>query len=50
MTRRPTTPWDEEIPFDPPQHKGETIMIDAVYVKGKIDSLAADRDLSRFVL
>jgi ATP-dependent HslUV protease ATP-binding subunit HslU len=40
----------EEISFDAPQHKGETIKIDAAYVKGKIDSLAADRDLSRFVL
>jgi len=40
----------EEISFDAPKHKGETIKIDAAYVKGKIDSLAADRDLSRFVL
>ena len=40
----------EEISFDAPDHKGTTINIDAAYVKGKIDSLAADRDLSRFVL
>jgi ATP-dependent HslUV protease ATP-binding subunit HslU len=40
----------EEISFDAPEHKGTSIKIDAAYVKGKIDSLAADRDLSRFVL
>ena len=40
----------EEISFDAPDHQGEVIKIDAGYVKGKIDSLAADRDLSRFVL
>jgi ATP-dependent HslUV protease ATP-binding subunit HslU len=40
----------EEISFDAPEKQGESIKIDAAYVKGKIDSLAADRDLSRFVL
>jgi ATP-dependent HslUV protease ATP-binding subunit HslU len=40
----------EEISFDAPDRHGHTIDIDAAYVRGKIDSLAADSDLSKFVL
>ncbi len=40
----------EEISFEAPDKKGETIAIDAAYVHGKIDKMAGDADLSRFVL
>ena len=40
----------EDISFDAPDKSGQTIRIDAAYVAGRIDSLAADTDLSRFVL
>jgi ATP-dependent HslUV protease ATP-binding subunit HslU len=40
----------EDISFDAPDKSGQTIRIDAAYVGGRIDSLAADTDLSRFVL
>ncbi len=40
----------EEISFDAPEHQGETIRIDAAYVNDKVGKMAADADLSRFVL
>jgi ATP-dependent HslUV protease ATP-binding subunit HslU len=40
----------EDISFDAPDKSGQTIRIDAAYVGARIDSLAADTDLSRFVL
>ena len=40
----------EEISFDAPDKFGQTIEIDRAYVAEKIGKMAADRDLSRFVL
>jgi ATP-dependent HslUV protease ATP-binding subunit HslU len=40
----------EEISFDAPQKRGETVTVDAAYVHGKVDKLAGDADLSKFVL
>jgi len=40
----------EDISFDAPDKAGETIKIDAAYVQERIGKMAADTDLSRFVL
>jgi ATP-dependent HslUV protease ATP-binding subunit HslU len=40
----------EDISFEAPDKAGETIRIDAAYVKERIGKMAADTDLSRFVL
>jgi len=40
----------EDISFDAPDKDGETIRIDAAYVNDRIGKMAADTDLSRFVL
>jgi ATP-dependent HslUV protease ATP-binding subunit HslU len=40
----------EEISFGAPDRPGQTIRIDAAYVQDKIGKMAADADLSRFVL
>ncbi|MDR0677828.1 MAG: ATP-dependent protease ATPase subunit HslU [Holosporaceae bacterium] len=40
----------EEISFSADQKTGESIIIDAEYVNDKVGSLAAHRDLSRFIL
>jgi ATP-dependent HslUV protease ATP-binding subunit HslU len=40
----------EDISFDAPEQTGETIRIDAAYVADKVGKMAADADLSRFVL
>jgi ATP-dependent HslUV protease ATP-binding subunit HslU len=40
----------EEISFSADQKFGESVMIDAQYVEDKVGSLAAHRDLSRFIL
>jgi len=40
----------EDISFDAPDKAGETIRIDAAYVQERIGKMAADTDLSRFVL
>jgi ATP-dependent HslUV protease ATP-binding subunit HslU len=40
----------EDISFDAPEKQGETIVIDATYVNDRIGKMAADADLSRFVL
>lgn len=40
----------EEISFDAPDKSGETLTIDAGYVDGKLADLAADEDLSRYIL
>ena len=38
------------ISFEAPDRSGETIMLDAAYVNEHLDSLAADEDLSRYIL
>jgi ATP-dependent HslUV protease ATP-binding subunit HslU len=40
----------EEIAYDAPDKSGTTITIDAAYVNGKLEKLAADEDLSRYIL
>ncbi len=40
----------EDISFDAPEKGGESIRIDAAYVHDRVGKMAADADLSRFVL
>jgi ATP-dependent HslUV protease ATP-binding subunit HslU len=40
----------EEIAFDAPDRSGTTLTIDVAYVNGKLDALASDEDLSRYIL
>jgi ATP-dependent HslUV protease ATP-binding subunit HslU len=40
----------EDISFDAPEKKGEVIKVDRAYVDQRIGKMAADADLSRFVL
>ncbi len=40
----------EEISFDAPERKGERIVIDAVFVSERIGEVAADEDLSSYIL
>ncbi|MBT1065866.1 HslU--HslV peptidase ATPase subunit [Bowmanella sp. Y26] len=40
----------EEISFSASEKQGEKLLIDADYVKGHLDSLVEDEDLSRFIL
>ncbi|MFN3584786.1 ATP-dependent protease ATPase subunit HslU [Phenylobacterium sp.] len=40
----------EEISFTAADRSGETVTIDAAYVKGRIGELAGDADLSKFIL
>jgi ATP-dependent HslUV protease ATP-binding subunit HslU len=40
----------EELSFDAPELKGQTVVIDASFVSEKLDDLIQDEDLSRFIL
>jgi len=40
----------EEVAFDAPDCANTAITVDAAYVDGKLGKLAADEDLSRFIL
>ncbi len=40
----------EEISFDAPERKDRRIRIDAAFVRGRLDELAKDEDLSRYIL
>ncbi|QWC57493.1 ATP-dependent protease ATPase subunit HslU [Erythrobacter sp. 3-20A1M] len=40
----------EELSFDAEDHSGETITVDAAYVRDKLDTLAKDTDLSKYIL
>ncbi len=40
----------DEVSFTATDHNGETITIDAAYVHARVDDLAKDQDLSRFIL
>jgi ATP-dependent HslUV protease ATP-binding subunit HslU len=40
----------EEVSFDAPDHAGQTITIDAAFVRQRLDKLLADEDLSRYIL
>ncbi len=40
----------EEISFDAPDRSDKKVVIDAAYVRARLDSLAQDEDLSRYIL
>jgi ATP-dependent HslUV protease ATP-binding subunit HslU len=40
----------DEISFTAPDRSGETVTIDAAYVRGQVENLAKNADLSRFIL
>lgn len=40
----------EEISFEAEDHTGETVIIDAAYVREKLSDLASDSDLSKYIL
>lgn len=40
----------DEISFEADEHKGETISIDAAYVDQKVENVAGNEDLSRYIL
>jgi ATP-dependent HslUV protease ATP-binding subunit HslU len=40
----------EELSFDGPELNGQRIVIDAAYVKDKLDAIVKDEDLSRYIL
>jgi len=40
----------EEISFEAEEHVGETITIDAVYVRDRLATLAGNSDLSKYIL
>jgi len=40
----------EELSFDAPERPGEKIVVDAQYVRERIDELCKDEDLSKFIL
>lgn len=40
----------EEINFNAPSRRGETVAVDAGYVRQRLGELSADQDLSRFIL
>jgi ATP-dependent HslUV protease ATP-binding subunit HslU len=40
----------EDISFDAPDHKGESIVIDASIVSERVGDVAADEDLSSYIL
>jgi ATP-dependent HslUV protease ATP-binding subunit HslU len=40
----------DEISFSATERQGETVSIDAAYVKARVEDLAKDQDLSRFIL
>ncbi len=40
----------EELSFDAPDRKGASEVIDAAYVKSRLESVAQDEDLSKFIL
>lgn len=40
----------EDISFEAEEHQGETVTIDAAYVRERLDDLAGDADLSKYIL
>ena len=40
----------EELSFEAEEHKGETVQVDAAYVRDRLADLAGDSDLSKYVL
>ena len=40
----------DEISFSATERQGEKLVIDAIYVRARVEDLAKDQDLSRFIL
>ena len=40
----------EELSFDAPAHAGETVTIDAAFVRERLGDVAEDEDLSNYIL
>ncbi|MFI5273835.1 MAG: ATP-dependent protease ATPase subunit HslU, partial [Ktedonobacterales bacterium] len=40
----------EDVSFDAPELAGQTITVDAAFVRGRLEKLMADEDLSRYIL
>ena len=40
----------DEISFSATERQGESLVIDATYVRARVEELAKDQDLSRFIL
>jgi len=40
----------EDVSFDAPELSGQTVTVDAAFVRGRLDKLLADDDLSRYIL
>ncbi len=40
----------EEISFEAEEHEGETVKIDAAYVRERLAELAGNSDLSKYIL
>ena len=40
----------EEISFDAEEHSGQTVTVDADYVRERLGELASDTDLSKYIL
>jgi ATP-dependent HslUV protease ATP-binding subunit HslU len=40
----------DDVSFTAPDRSGEKVTIDAAYVRGEVESLAKNTDLSRFIL
>jgi ATP-dependent HslUV protease ATP-binding subunit HslU len=40
----------EEVSFDAPDLAGQTITVDAAFVRARLDKVLADEDLSRYIL
>jgi ATP-dependent HslUV protease ATP-binding subunit HslU len=40
----------EEVSFDAPDHQGETVTIDRAFVRGRLEALLKDEDLSKYIL
>ena len=40
----------EELSFEAEERKGETVTVDAAYVREKLAALASDADLSKYIL
>ena len=40
----------DEVAFEAPDRAGSTLTVDAAYVNDKLDKLAGNEDLSRYIL
>ncbi|MDV2503368.1 MAG: AAA family ATPase, partial [bacterium] len=40
----------EDVSFEAPERRGEAVLIDATYVRNKLEAIIKDEDLSRYIL